>query len=79
MKAKFDLFERDNSFCKTGKEWALSVGIDNNDRWVIDSWDDKKPSNETIEDIKTLVLRCFEIYYNNLNLRTFKIEEVNKL
>jgi len=61
-------------FNSTGKEWALSVQIDVNDRWVITTWK-KKPSDKIVAFTEDLVLRAFEIYYNSINLECFKVKE----
>ena len=73
QKVKFIIEERLNNYRKTRKEWVLKISIDNNSAWAIQAWE-KKPCERTINDVKDIVVRSFEIYHNHLRIPRFKIE-----
>jgi hypothetical protein len=73
QKVKFIIEERLNNYRKTGKEWVLKIRIGNTSAWAIQAWE-KKPCERTIDDVKDIVIRSFQIYHANLRIPRFGIE-----
>ena len=72
----FRLYERPNSFRESGKDWVLSAQFVGHSSWVIRSWENK-PSDEAIEDVKTIAMRCFEFYHRHLHIPSFDMNVVD--
>jgi hypothetical protein len=70
----FVVYSRTHSYAPKG-EWVLSVSIDGASPWVIFIWN-KKPSNEAIDDAKTLALRSMELYHRHLTIPAFNLKEI---
>jgi hypothetical protein len=58
-------------------EWALGVRLDGASRWVVAKWE-KEPSEEQIEQVKTIVKRSFELYHRHLIIPPFNLVEVKR-
>lgn len=69
----FRLYDRRNSFKKSGREWALSAQFKDYQSWVIKIWGNKKPSDEEVEDVKKVVMRSFEFYHRHLQIPDFNM------
>ncbi len=72
-KVEFWVLNRKNVHVKNGSEWAFYVRIDNNDPWVVVTWDDK-PNKKNIEFAKNLVMRAFKIYHSSIRFPSFDLE-----
>lgn len=57
--------ERKNVHSKTGIDWAFFVQFDDDEYWVIYSWD-IKPTIRQIENVKDIFLRSCDVFYRNL-------------
>ena len=72
---QFRVYKRDNTFAKTGKEWALSVNFVDSAPWVIKTWE-KQPAQSTIVDIIDVIMKSFEIYHKHLSIPPFTLSIV---
>ena len=68
----FSLTERVNCHRKSGKEWALSAQL-GSVSWTIKTWE-KEPAEKTVEDVKELAMRCFELYHVHLQIPRFNLK-----
>lgn len=75
-KVYFRLYERSNSFRKSGKEFVLSVQFVDHEPWVIKDWE-QMPSQKTVDETKQLAMRCFEFYHRHLQIPSFNVTQVD--
>ena len=74
---KFTLDKRVNVHRKSKKEYALKVRIDGQQTdWTIMAWENK-PSDETLEEMKNVIMRSFSVYHSHIRFPSFELKIVN--
>lgn len=72
----FRVYERPDTFRKSGKEWALSAQLVGHKPWTIKAWE-MKPSEALVADTKEIVMRSFEFYHKHLHIPRFEMSVVD--
>lgn len=70
--------ERKNIHSKTGIDWAFFVQFDDDECWVIYSWD-IKPTKRQIENVKNIFLRSCDVFYRNLKIPTLNLQHNDEI
>jgi len=72
----FSLYERNNVYRKSGKEWALNAQLIGHYTWTMKTWE-SKPAEKTVADTIKTILRAFEYYHKHLQIPPFEMEVVD--